>query len=68
MTQPAYSPDTKKLLMQYLLEDIEYRKECRYMQELVHISKQDDTMQATLAIFIDDAAVHHFSLTGLTHN
>lgn len=68
MTQPIYSTDTKKLLMQFMLEDIEYRKECQYMQELVALSKQHDNLQHTLVAFIDDANVDHFSLTGLTNN
>jgi hypothetical protein len=62
MTTFKSSTESKKLMFQFLLQEIEYHKECQYMEELVAISKEDKTLQHTLVAFMDDSEIDHFSL------
>ena len=68
MTQLFSTPDTKKILFQFLLQEIEYRNECQNMQDLIAYSKENDVLQYTLGTFIEDAMVDHFSLSGIIEN
>ena len=47
------SPATKKLLIRFLLENIDYRKRCLYLQDIISLSKINDVWRQALNVFFD---------------
>jgi hypothetical protein len=49
-----YSPDvSKKLVLKFILNDIEYKKRCLYLQEIIAIGKKKEIWRRALAAFFD---------------
>jgi hypothetical protein len=44
---------TKKLVLQYVMENINYRKRSLYLQEIIAIGKSDKVWNNALALFFD---------------
>jgi hypothetical protein len=53
MAVAYYSPVTRKLLISFFVENIEYRKRCLYLQEIISLSKTDDIWRQALITFFD---------------
>ncbi|HEV7783372.1 MAG TPA: hypothetical protein VGO58_18985 [Chitinophagaceae bacterium] len=49
----CYSNAAKKLVLQFILENIDYRKKCAYLQEIISLGKINDTWRQTLSLFFD---------------
>jgi hypothetical protein len=47
------SKATKKLALRFILENIDYRKKCLYLQEIVSLSRINDVWRQALAAFFD---------------
>jgi hypothetical protein len=57
----TYSSElTKKLALQFILENIEYRKKAIFLQEIISMSKLNDVWRQALAAFFD-TPVNNFS-------
>jgi hypothetical protein len=53
----TYSSElTKKLTLQFILENIEHRKKCLFLQEIISMSKINDVWRQALAAFFDTPA------------
>jgi hypothetical protein len=68
MSTVKTSIETKKLLLQFIIREINYEKECKKMMEVVHISKKNSSIHATLADFFEDSVVNDFPLTDNVEN
>jgi hypothetical protein len=44
---------TKKLALRFILENIDYRKRCLYLQEIISLGKANDVWRQALAAFFD---------------
>lgn len=53
MVNSASSKATKELLFSFILENLEYRKKCLYLQEIVSLGKADNIWQKALLAFFD---------------
>jgi hypothetical protein len=53
MTGTYSSEATKKLAFRFILENIDYRKRCLYLQEIISLGKIDDVWRKALAVFLD---------------
>lgn len=53
MTHPYSSLTTKKLLIVFLEESINYRKKCIYLQEIISLGKLNDVWRKALISFFD---------------
>jgi hypothetical protein len=63
-----YSTDaTKKLALRYLLENIDYRKRCLYLQEIISLGKTNDLWRQALVAFLS-TPVDIFTLKGFSRN
>ena len=58
---------TKKLAFRFILENIDYRKRCLYMQEIISLGKENDAWQQALALFFD-CSVNNFSMKAFSKN
>ncbi|MEI9911561.1 MAG: hypothetical protein WDO71_19045 [Bacteroidota bacterium] len=47
---------TKKLTLTFILENIEYRKKCLFLQEIISMSKENEIWRHALAAFFDTPA------------
>jgi hypothetical protein len=66
---PGYSSvETKKLLLQFIMEDIRFMKESRKLNELIHLGKETDRIQHLLTEFLDASMIETFSLEGHISN
>jgi len=43
----------KKLAVQFVLDNIDYRKRCLYLQEIIYMSRANDVWRKALASFFD---------------
>jgi hypothetical protein len=68
MTSVKTSLETKKLLLQFIIREINHEKECKKMMEFIHLSKRNTSIHATLADFFEDSVVNDFPLTGHVEN
>ena len=60
MTTTNNSKETKKLAFRFILENIEYRKRCLYIQEIIALGKENDIWWRALNIFLDRTAnIYH---------
>jgi hypothetical protein len=62
------SIETKKLLLQFIIREINYEKECRKMMEFIHLSKKNSSIHATLSDFFEDSVVNDFPLADNVEN
>ena len=47
-------PDIRKqLVLRYILNSIDYRKRCAYLQQIIALGKKDDTWRKALLTFLD---------------
>ena len=53
MVRTNSSPATRKLVLRFILEHIEYRKRCLYLQEIIAIGKKDTVWRRALASYFD---------------
>lgn len=53
MVNSESSKATKELLFSFVLENLEYRKKCLYLQEIVSMGKSDNVWQKALLAFFD---------------
>ncbi|MEO7923767.1 MAG: hypothetical protein ABIR30_08810 [Chitinophagaceae bacterium] len=53
MTRTYSSVATKKLALRFILENIDYRKRCLYLQEIISLGKINNEWQRALAVFFD---------------
>ena len=53
MISTYYSDIRKKLAFRFILENIEYRKLCLYMQDVISFGKTDDVWRKALDRFFD---------------
>ena len=51
---PAYSSQTtKELAVRFVLDNIDYRKRCLYLQEIISMGKENDVWRQALTAFFD---------------
>lgn len=55
MTSKYSSHASKQLIVQYVLENIEYKKRCRYLQEIVSLSKENEILGKMLTRFFGNS-------------
>ena len=54
MVYPYFSPASKKLVFQFIMEHIDYRKRCLYLQEIISMGKINDVWRRALMTFFDN--------------
>lgn len=67
MTRTFSSQITKKLVIRFILENIDYRKRCLYLQEIIALGKADAVWLKALAAFFD-TPVKDFPLKKFSKN
>jgi hypothetical protein len=60
MIDNNFADTTKKLLSLFIVENIDYRKRCLHLQEIIALGKEDDVWRRALAAFFD-SPVNRFS-------
>lgn len=53
MTSVYYSHTTKKLALKFILENIDYRKRCLYLQDIISLGKANKVWRQALFAFFD---------------
>jgi hypothetical protein len=53
MISTYYSDIRKKLAFRFILENIDYRKICLYLQDIISLGKTDDVWRRALERFFD---------------
>jgi len=53
MTGIISSRATKELVLRFILDSIDYRKRCEYLQEIIFMSRINDTWRRALLTFFD---------------
>lgn len=53
MTGTNTTKATKKLAVQFLMDNIDYRKRCLYLQEIISMSRVNDVWRKALMAFFD---------------
>lgn len=65
MTRSYTSVSTKKLAFRFVQENIDFRKRCLYLQEIIMMGKAHDIWRQALATFFDtpltNCSVRYFS-------
>jgi hypothetical protein len=54
MTSTSSSLVTKKLAFKFILDNIDYRKRCLYLQDIISLGKIDDVWRRALVTFFDN--------------
>ena len=67
MTTTNNSEATKKLAFGFIMENIEYRKKCLYIQEIIALGKENNIWWKALSIFLD-RPVNLFPLKAFSKN
>lgn len=67
MTRTYSSQTIKELVFRFILENIDYRKRCLYLQEIISLGKVDDVWRRALAVFFDTPATS-FSFKAFSKN
>ena len=67
MTTTNNSEATKKLAFRFIMENIEYRKKCQYIQEIIALGKENNIWWKALNIFLDRSA-NNFSFKTFSKN
>ena len=68
MTSVKTSIESKKLLLQFIIREINHEKECKKMMEIIQLSKRSSSIHETLASFLEDSVMNEFSLDDLVVN
>jgi hypothetical protein len=53
MTSTNYSDVSKRLALRFILENIDYRKRCLYLQDIISLGKTGDVWRKALERFFD---------------
>ena len=53
MTNNYTVPVAKKLAFKFILDNIEYKKRCMYLQEIIEMGKGNDVWMKALTAFFD---------------
>ena len=67
MTRNYSSPVTKELATKFILDNVEYRKRCLYLQEIIAMGKDNNVWMMALLAFFDTPA-NKFSAKRLSLN
>jgi len=67
MTRLYSSEASKKLVLRYILDNIDYRKRCLYLQEIISLSKLKDVWRKALISYFDSPLNEH-SLIAFSKN
>ncbi len=67
MTRIYSSQATKKLALRFILENIDYRKRCLYLQEIISMGRQNEIWRQALTSFFD-APFHQDSAKAFSKN
>jgi len=67
MIRTNSSPTAKKLLLRFILENIDYRKRSLYLQEIISLSRINDVWRKALTSFFDTPAAN-ISLKAFSKN
>ncbi|MDP4263572.1 MAG: hypothetical protein Q8941_13680 [Bacteroidota bacterium] len=57
MIRTYSSKATRKLIFQFIMENIDYQKRCLYLQEIISLGKVNDVWRRALSAFFDNPAV-----------
>jgi len=55
MSTANSSQTTKELAMRFVLENIDYRKRCLYLQEIISMGRKNKIWRQALTVFFDSA-------------
>ena len=50
--------EAKKLVLRFVIENIDYRKRSLYLQEIISMSRENDTWRKALTAFFDTPAAN----------
>jgi len=67
MTRLFSSETSKKLALRFVLENIDYRKRCLYLQEIISLSKLKDVWRKALLSYFD-SPLNDYSLRAFSKN
>lgn len=56
MTRINSTSEAKKLVLRFVMENIDYRKRSLYLQEIISMSRVNDVWRKALAAFFDTPA------------
>ncbi len=61
------SQTTKELAVRFVLENIDYRKRCLYLQEIISMGRENDIWRQALTAFLDTPP-NKFSVKAFSKN
>jgi hypothetical protein len=67
MVHVRSSETSKKLVMRFILENIEYRKRCLYLQEIISLGRTKDVWRQALVSYFD-SPMNQLSVTDFSEN
>ena len=67
MTRIYTSQAAKKLALKYILENIDYRKRCLYLQEIISMGRENDLWRQALTAFFE-TPIENLSLSTFSKN
>ncbi|TMI74799.1 MAG: hypothetical protein E6H09_02870 [Bacteroidetes bacterium] len=67
MVHTSTSETSKKLVMRFILENIDYRKRCQYLQEIISLSRIKDVWRQALISYFD-SPMNQLSITEFSPN
>lgn len=53
MTGIQSNDERKKLALQFILQHADYRKRCKYLQEIIAMGRRDDLWRKALLAYLD---------------
>lgn len=67
MIRTYSSQTTKELAVRFVLENIDYRKRCLYLQEIISMGRENDVWRQALTAFLDTPP-NKFSIKAFSKN
>jgi hypothetical protein len=67
MIRTNSSQTTKELAVRFVLENIDYRKRCLYLQEIISMGRENDIWRQALTAFLDTPP-NKFSIKAFSKN
>jgi len=67
MIRSYSSKTTKELAVRFVLENIDYRKRCLYLQEIISMGRENDVWRQALTAFLDTPP-NRFSIKAFSKN
>ena len=67
MTSIYSTDETKRLALRYLLENIDYRRRCLYLQEIISLGRENYVWHQALLAYLN-TPVDNFSLRKVCNN